>query len=46
MSEIFELEGSLLTVRLPAEVDHPVSDLIRRKSDRIMEDTYIRTMGV
>ena len=44
MSEIFELEGSLLTVRLPAEVDHPVSDLIRRKSDRIMEDTYIRTM--
>ena len=44
MSEFFELEGSLLTVRLPVEVDHPVSDLIRRKSDRIMADTYIRTM--
>ena len=44
MSEFFELEGSLLTVRLPVEVDHPVSDLIRWKSDRIMADTYIRTM--
>ena len=44
MSDYFELDGTCLTVRLPAEVDHPVSDLIRKESDRIMSDTYIRTM--
>ena len=41
---MFELEGASLTVRLPGEVDHPVSDQIRMESDRIMGNTYVRTM--
>lgn len=39
MNEMFELEGASLTVHLPGDVDHPVSDEIRRESDRIMS-TY------
>ena len=33
MNEMFELEGASLTVHLPGDVDHPVSDEIRRESD-------------
>lgn len=44
MNEMFELEGASLTVHLPGDVDHPVSDEIRRESDRIMSHVYIRTM--
>lgn len=44
MSDWFELDGSCLTVRLPAEVDHPVSDIIRKESDRMMSGSYIRTI--
>lgn len=44
MNEMFELEGSMLTVHLPADVDHPVSEQIRRESDRILGSMYIRTM--
>lgn len=44
MCEMFELEGSCLTVHLPTEVDHPVSDLVRKESDSIMSCAYIRMM--
>lgn len=44
MNEMFESEGAVLTVHLPVEVDHPVSDEIRRESERIMGKRYIRTM--
>lgn len=44
MEETYELEGIRLTVHLPEEVDHPVSDNIRKKSDRIMRNHYIRTI--
>ena len=36
MTSGFEKSGTVLTVHLPAELDHPVSDEIRRDSDRII----------
>lgn len=42
MDEMLKVNGSCLTIFLPGEVDHPVSDAIRRESDRIMERTYIK----
>lgn len=42
MDEMLMVNGSCLTIFLPGEVDHPVSDAIRRESDRIMERTYIK----
>lgn len=44
METSFEIQGTCMTVRLPCELDHPVSDRIRRESDQIMRKTYIRTM--
>ena len=40
----FKTEGACLYVTLPAELDHPASDCIRRETDRIMERLYIRTI--
>ncbi|MDO4276563.1 MAG: anti-sigma factor antagonist [Eubacteriales bacterium] len=44
MEPIFETEGTCLRILLPGEVDHPVSDKIRRESDRIMGKLYIKTI--
>ncbi len=44
MNPLFETEGACLTIMLPAEVDHPVSDMIRKESDKVMEKTYIKTV--
>lgn len=44
MKPVFETTGTCLNVKLPAELDHPASDLIRRESDRIMGKIYIRTI--
>ena len=44
MNEMYELDGACLTVHLPEEVDHPVSDDIKAESDRIMEKQYVRTI--
>lgn len=44
MDSMFELEDACLTIRLPKEVDHPVSDHIRKDTDKRMGNTYIRTM--
>lgn len=41
MEPMFQLEGSCLTIALPKELDHPVSEAIRKESDRIIADTYI-----
>lgn len=38
----FQVENAILTVQLPVEVDHPVSDVIRRETDRFMTEKYIR----
>lgn len=40
----FEKAGTVLTVHLPEELDHPVSDEIRRDSDRIIGHEYIKNM--
>lgn len=42
MNEWMEVKGNCLVIYLPAEVDHPVSDTLRREAERIMERTYIR----
>ena len=44
MKSLFEVQGNCLTVHLPEEVDHPVSEDIRKESDNIMRKKYIRTM--
>ena len=44
MTSGFEKSGTVLTVHLPAELDHPVSDEIRRDSDRIIGHNYIKNM--
>lgn len=44
MRPVFETQGTCLNVKLPAELDHPSSDLIRRETDRIMGKIYIRTI--
>ncbi len=44
MNPLFQIDGASLKIMLPPEVDHPVSDTIRRETDRILEERYIRTM--
>ena len=44
MKSVFEVQGNCLTVHLPEDVDHPVSEDIRKESDNIMRKKYIRTM--
>ena len=44
MKSVFEVQGNCLTVHLPEEVDHPVSEDIRKESDNIMRKKYIRIM--
>ena len=44
MKSVFEVQGNCLTVHLPEEVDHAVSEDIRKESDNIMRKKYIRTM--
>ena len=44
MNDMYELDGACLTVHLPEEVDHPVSDDVKAESDRIMEKQYVRTI--
>lgn len=36
MKPVFETTGTCLNIKLPEELDHPASELIRRESDRIM----------
>lgn len=44
MDAMFDMQGAVLTVHLPADVDHPISDQVRKESDRIMGSMYVRTM--
>ena len=44
MTSGFKKSGTVLTVHLPAELDHPASDEIRRDSDRIIGHNYIKSM--
>ena len=40
MESVCEIQGSCMMVHLPKEVDHPVSDSIRKESEKIMRQTY------
>ena len=42
MEGSFTLEQTCLTIRLPKELDHLVTDELRRESDRIMARNYVR----
>lgn len=42
MSSMFQVKGTNLTIMLPKELDHPASDEIRKETERIMEEKYIR----
>lgn len=44
MNDIFEVQGSVLQIILPQELDHPASDYIRRETDKIISRVYIRTI--
>lgn len=44
MSEQFQLKGTCLTIMLPRELDHPQADKIRRETDRILSQCYVRTI--
>lgn len=44
MESVFEISGAVMTVHLPVDLDHPVSDSIRRESDRIIGQQYIKNM--
>ena len=43
MENRFEIQGNSLIIHLPKEVDHMVTDEIRRDSDDIIRKKYIRT---
>ena len=44
MENRFEIQGNCLIIHLPKEVDHMVSDEIRKESDEIIRRKYIRTI--
>lgn len=44
MDLAFQKDGTCLRVALPEELDHPVSDKIRKDTDKIINETYIRTL--
>lgn len=44
MKDMFQVEGTTLTICLPEDLDHPVSERIRHESERIEKETYIRTI--
>ena len=44
VGSVFETSGTVLIVHLQVDLDHPVSDDIRRESDRIIGRQYIKNM--
>ena len=40
--ELFQLKGSILTIKLPAELDHHLADEIRKQADEIQSGNHIR----
>lgn len=45
MENRYEIQGNCLIIHLPKEVDHMVSDEIRKESDEIIRRKYIRTIA-
>ena len=44
METVIKTSGTVLIVHLPVDLDHPVSDDIRRESDRIIGRQFIKIM--
>lgn len=42
MNEMFQIQGTCLTIRLPGELDHPNAERIREETDRLMERHYVK----
>ncbi|HIU76769.1 MAG TPA: anti-sigma factor antagonist [Candidatus Pelethocola excrementipullorum] len=42
MEELFQVRGSILTIRIPDELDHHSAETIREGSERILENQGIR----
>lgn len=42
MNDYFRIDGTDLTVRVPAELDHHTAEQIRKGSDRLIENSNIR----
>lgn len=42
MEDVVVTKGSLMIIRVPAELDHYISDQIRERSDEILADQSIR----
>ena len=40
--ELFQVKGSILTIKVPAELDHYLADEIRRQSEEIQNEHTIR----
>lgn len=39
--ELFQLKGSILTIRVPAELDHHLADEIRKKAEELQSENQI-----
>lgn len=44
MDQMFQRQGTCLTIYLPEELDHPNSDQIREESDKILEEHHIKSI--
>lgn len=44
MNEMFQIQGTCLTILLPAELDHPQADAIRKEADCLMERHYVKSI--
>lgn len=44
MQDMFQIEGTTLTIFLPEDLDHPISDTIRYEVERLERKIYIRTI--
>lgn len=44
MQQLFSIAGTSLTIHLPAEIDHHVSEQIRLEADRLVQRSNIRSV--
>lgn len=42
MEELFQVRGSILTIRIPEELDHHSAETIRQESEKVLEAQNIR----
>lgn len=44
MNEMFQMQGTCLTILLPTELDHPQADRIRKEAECLMERCYVKSI--